>query len=256
MALELYNFPASTCSQKVRICLHEKNLEWVDHILEARQSEHLTPAYLKLNPNGVVPTLVHDGEPVIESTVIVEYLDDIFPEPTLSPDTPLKIARMRSWLSFFEEVPTPAVRYPSFQNVLINPFKEINPEQFENAARRRPLRNEFYQRMGQEGFSDHEMNKALNDIKLTAERIENALSDGRPWIMGEQFTLADICVIPTFDRMEDLRYQYLWEDNHPNLTTWLRSAQERPSVKSAFYKGSRFSDIYQELELGKIGENT
>jgi glutathione S-transferase len=251
MTLELYNFPASTCSQKVRICLQEKGLEWIDHILDARQSEHLTPEYLKLNPNGVVPTLMHDGQPVIESTVIVEYLNDVFPDPPLTPDTPIEIARMRSWLHFLEEVPTPAVRYPSFQKVLINPFKKISPEKFESATESRPLRSDFYKRMGQDGFSEGEMNKAFDDIKLTAERMENALSDGRPWIMGERFTLADICVIPTFDRMEDLQYVHLWTDDHPHLCNWLHRAQERPSVKNAFYKGSRFSEIYPELEISK-----
>ena len=59
--LELYNFAQSTCSLKVRICLHEKALDWVDHPLVSKNADHLSDWYLKLNPNGVVPTLIHDG---------------------------------------------------------------------------------------------------------------------------------------------------------------------------------------------------
>jgi glutathione S-transferase len=79
MALELLNNPYSTCSQKVRLTLHEKGIPFTDTRLDFRKKEHLSPAYLKLNPNGVVPTLLHDGRPVIDSSVIMEYLDEQFP---------------------------------------------------------------------------------------------------------------------------------------------------------------------------------
>ena len=83
--LELYNFPMSTCSQKVRIVLAEKGLDWVDHRIES--GDHLKPGYLQLNPNGVVPTLVHDGVPIIDSSVICEYLDEVFPQSSTTPPT-------------------------------------------------------------------------------------------------------------------------------------------------------------------------
>ena len=93
--LELYNFSQSTCSQKVRLCLAEKKLEWTDHRLISRNGDHLTDWYTK-HPNRVVPTLVHDGNPVYETSVIIQYLDDIFPEPCLSPDDALGKAHLRA----------------------------------------------------------------------------------------------------------------------------------------------------------------
>src|SRR5258707_14151034 len=78
--LELYNAMQSTCSQKVRITLAEKGIDFVEHRLRLFKQDQLKPEYLKLNPNGVVPTLVHDGVPVIDSSVIMEYLDEVFPE--------------------------------------------------------------------------------------------------------------------------------------------------------------------------------
>ena len=107
MTLELYHFDKSTCSQKVRICLAEKGLDWVNRHVDLPGSEHVMPAYLALNPNGVVPTLVHDGTPIIESTVICEYLDELYPyEPRLSLSDILSRARMRAWLRYIDEVPS------------------------------------------------------------------------------------------------------------------------------------------------------
>ena len=93
--IELYHATMSTCAQKVRMVLAEKQLDWQGHVLDLRASDQHQPDYLKLNPNGVVPTLVDDGQVVIESTVICEYLDDAYPEPSLKPEAALERARMR-----------------------------------------------------------------------------------------------------------------------------------------------------------------
>jgi glutathione S-transferase len=67
------------------------------------KAEQYDPRYLKLNPGGIVPTLVHDGKPIIESTLICEYLDDAFPEPPLKPADPWLRARMRLWSKMVDE---------------------------------------------------------------------------------------------------------------------------------------------------------
>src|SRR5208282_6538350 len=79
--LVLYDFGNSVCCQKVRITLRAKNLDWEAIRVDLFKSEQYDPKYLKLNPKGVVPTLVHDGKPVIESTLICEYIDQSFPQP-------------------------------------------------------------------------------------------------------------------------------------------------------------------------------
>lgn len=112
--LTLYNAPISTCSQKVRMVLAEKNLWWEDKRLSFSLREHLTPEYLKINPNGVVPALVHDSGVVLDSSVINEYLDDVFGEVPLRPSSLIELAHMRTWRQYIDEVPTPSIRYPSF----------------------------------------------------------------------------------------------------------------------------------------------
>jgi len=250
--LELYNFPPSTCSLKVRICLAEKDLEWVDHRLDSRNHDHLKPEYLKLNPNGVVPTLVHDGNVIIDSSVILEYLDEVFPEVRLSPDDAVGRAHMRKWLRFFEEVPTPAVRYPSFHKVLLTNYASLSDAELDAEAEKRPLKTDFYKAMGTTGFSDAEINKAMRDMQLTVARMEGALGEnGGPWLLGGMYSLADICVAPLLDRMEDLGYEALWEKGHPNVTAWMGRMRARPAYAKAYYKGARFSDIYPGLRLGR-----
>jgi glutathione S-transferase len=96
--LELYHFNDSVCAQKVRVVLAEKGLEWVLHHVDLMKLENLEPSYLELNPQGVVPTLVHDGQVVTESTDIIEYLDDHFPEPPLRPSGAESLKRMRDWI--------------------------------------------------------------------------------------------------------------------------------------------------------------
>src|SRR3954465_10252963 len=113
--LELWHEWNSVHSFKVRVVLSEKGLAWADRNLELLNFEHLRPEYLRLNPNGVVPTLVHDGRVVLESSIICEYLEDAFPAPALLPSDPYGRARARVWLKHFDEVVHPAVRKASFE---------------------------------------------------------------------------------------------------------------------------------------------
>src|SRR6187399_1083501 len=97
MAFTLYNAPQSTCSQRVRFVLNAKGLPFEEHKLDLLAGDQLKPEYLALNPNGVVPTLVHDGAVVVDSSVIIEYLDEVAPEPeSFTPASPAARAQMRS----------------------------------------------------------------------------------------------------------------------------------------------------------------
>ena len=130
--LTLYNAAHSTCSQKVRICLAEKALAFEDIRLDlGKAKDHLKPEYLDINPNGVVPTLVDDGDIIVDSSVICEYLDERYPEIPLSPADPVQRSRMRAWMRFLEEVPTAAVRVPSFNMGFLPRFEGLNRQQFE-----------------------------------------------------------------------------------------------------------------------------
>ena len=238
--LEQYHSDYSTCSQKVRLVLAEKDISFNSHLINFRKKEHLSDSYLALNTNGVVPTLIHNGRPVVDSSVIVEYLDEVFTEPKLSPIDPIDRAQMRAWMRFIEEVPTVAIRFPSFQKVFVQHFKNFSKEDFEKEAVARPLRTEFYRKMGQEGFSEEDYQASLDDLRRTCERIEKEIQKS-PWLVGANYTLADVVVTPTFDRMVDLGMSDIWQDL-PAVNDWWQRIQARPNFDKAYYPGSRVSE--------------
>ncbi len=251
--LELYNFSQSTCSLKVRMCLHEKALDWVDRRLVSKNHDHLSDWYLKLNPNGVVPTLLHDGRPVYESSVILQYLDQVFPDVPLMPADAYEQAKLRAWLAFVDAVPTPAVRYPSFQfGGLLHKFQAMSEDEFNEQVGKRPVKSSFYKNMNrQTGFGDVALEEAYKALRNTAARMDRMFDEnGGPWLLGD-YGLADIAVAPLIDRTEDLGLEALWLEKYPRVDDWLKRMQARPAYGQAYYRGSRLSDQYPELPLGR-----
>jgi glutathione S-transferase len=235
--LELYNAPVSTCSQRVRMALSEKGLDWIDHRVSLRDGEQVQPAYLAINPNGVVPTLVHDGKVVGDSSVILEYLEDVFPQNPLRPADPYALARMRMWRQYIDEVPTPATRVPSFHASFGNGLRKMTPEARGAAAALRPLRRHMLLKIGPDGFSARDLGEAMEQINQSFERMEQALQNGA-WLCGDMFTIADISMLPTVVRMEDLGFQHLWQDKR-RVASWYSAVQKRKSFADAYTKESR-----------------
>src|SRR6516225_4368705 len=97
MTFTLYNAPQSTCSQRVRFVLNAKGLAFEETKLDLLAGDQLKPDYLALNPNGVVPTLVNDGEVVIDSSEMKKYFDETATDvQSYAPDEPGARARTRS----------------------------------------------------------------------------------------------------------------------------------------------------------------
>jgi glutathione S-transferase len=251
MSLTLYNFPQSTCSQKVRLTLWEKDIEFLDRPVDSTKREHLSDWYLALNPNGVVPTLDHDGAIIIDSSVIMEYLDEVFPQRPLTPDNPVARAHMRKWMRYFEEVPTPAIRVPSFNQYLSKRFDKLTQEQFDTFADNHPIRKQFYKKMRKEqGFDERESDSAADRLQQTMARMESGLEkSGGPFLMGADLTLADFCILPTIDRMNDLGLADAWA-GQPRVTAWYEGIRKRPAYEKTYYQRTRLSEIYDGADYG------
>src|SRR3954453_8393737 len=106
--IELYHHGSSVCAAKVRFALAEKQLAWRGHYLDLLKGEQFTPEFLAINPKGVVPALVHDGVVIPESTVICEYLDEVFPARAIYPRDPVLRAKVRVWTKAIDEELHPA----------------------------------------------------------------------------------------------------------------------------------------------------
>ena len=247
MSFVLYNAPQSTCSQKVRICLWEKGLEFSEVKLDLFKGDQLSAEYKKLNPNGVVPTLVHDGEVVIDSSVIIEYLDEAFPQLPLSPPTAAGRAHMREWMRFSEEVPAPAVRVPSYNRVFLRHFQQMTDEEFIAFGESKPLRKDFFLKMGRNGYSDEEMRQAEGRLQMTIDRMEARLQAGGPWLLGE-YSLADICYIPVMMRLNDIGMSGLWA-GHDKVGEWFARYQQRDALQKTFYFGALLSEQYGDVGI-------
>src|SRR5215471_847838 len=166
MSFTLYNAPQSTCSQRVRFVLNAKGLPFTERKLDLLAGDQLKPDYLALNPNGVVPTLDHDGNIVIDSSVIIEYLDEVVPEPAhFTPHAPVARAKMRSLMRFIDEMPAAAVRVPTFNLAFLPRFASMSEDEFRAFAESKPLRKEFMLTMGRTGFPEKEMNAALDRLR-------------------------------------------------------------------------------------------
>lgn len=245
----LYNAPQSTCSQRVRFVLNAKGLPFVEHKLDLFAGDQLKPEYLAINPNGVVPTLVHRGKVVTDSAVIIEYLDEVFPDQErFVPEDAIERAEMRSLMRFIDEVPTPAIRVPSYNLAFLRHFQSMTEEAFVALAESKPLRKEFLLKMGRTGFSKEEMDASLDRLARGIARMHDTIAQsGGPWLMGTHLTLADIAVMPVIVRMDDIDLNHMWHDK-PTIGRWLDAIKAHPAYNATYYFGSLLTEKYPALK--------
>jgi glutathione S-transferase len=248
MAFTLYNAPQSTCSQRVRFVFNAKKLPFKEVKLDLLAGDQLKPDYLALNPNGVVPTLDHDGSIVIDSSVIIEYLDEIAPGPVnFTPRDPVLRARMRALMRFIDEMPAAAVRVPTFNLAFLPRFAAMTEAEFASFAESKPLRKEFMLAMGRSGFPQKDMDVAMQRLRRTYERMDAAIAkSGGPWLVGSEITLADVAVMPAIVRMADLGRDADWQDL-PRVQHWYEAIRAQPAFAPTYYPGSLLTERFPHL---------
>ena len=249
MPFILYNAPQSTCSQRVRFVLNAKAQPFEEEKLDLLAGDQLKPEYLALNPNGVVPTLDHDGSIVIDSSVIIEYLDEVVPQGVnFTPRDPVRRAAMRALMRFIDEMPAAAVRVPTFNLAFLPSFQKMSRDAFVAMAESKPLRREFMMTMGQSGFPKAEMDAALARLRRAYERMDREIEQsGGPWLLGKNITLADVAVMPALVRMDDLGMASQWQDL-PRVKTWFDNIRAHPAFKPTYYPGSLLSERFPHLK--------
>jgi glutathione S-transferase len=248
MSFTLYNAPQSTCSQRVRFVLNAKKLSFAEVKLDLLAGDQLKPEYLALNPNGVVPTLDHDGAIVIDSSVIIEYLDEIAPAPaSFTPRDPVVRAKMRALMRFIDEMPAAAVRVPTFNLAFLPRFAAMSEDEFLAFAESKPLRKEFMLAMGRKGFPEKDMDAAMQRLRRTYERMDTEIEkSGGPWLLGSDITLADIAVMPAIVRMSDLGQETAWQDL-PRLQRWYEAIRAHPAFEPTYYPGCLLTERFPHL---------
>jgi glutathione S-transferase len=233
--LELFHSVNSVCAQKVRVALNEKQLPYVDHTMTLR-GDQFEPAYLKLNPNGVVPTLIHDGEPVVESSVILYYLDEAFPAHSLMPASPHARARTRMFNKLIDEYVHNACMIvtfaTAFRPALLRVARDERNAQFAKSPIKR--RSEIKRDVVDHGLDSAYVAEALAHHNKLLVWIDDAAKDG-PFLAGDRFSIADAAVIPYVLRLELVRLTHMW-DRLPNVASWWARVRERPSVQKEIFE--------------------
>lgn len=249
MALELYHGLASTCSKKVRLCLYEKDLRFTSHLLDLQKFEQHRPEYLALNPKGVVPTLVHDGKAVTESSEIIVYLDEHFPDVPLTPTQANAREHVQEWLKFSDTVAYDAVYVPTWMLLSAGAMRGFSESQREALLERIPTeeRRNRWKQVTTTGFDAAEIAAAYAKMHECFGRCEAAL-DKHSWLAGEDYSLADIAIIPFVDRINNLKPEFMDIEVYPKLNDWYA----RMRARSAFAKAFEFRDDPRAAELINI----
>jgi glutathione S-transferase len=233
--LELYHHGTSVCAAKARIALEEKGLSWEGRYVDILKGEQHAPDYLKLNPKAVVPTLVHDGHVIRESTLIGEYLDEVFPDPPLKPADPRQRVAMRLWTKRLDEELHPACAVVTYAISHRHAVLSNGPEAVEAYVNKvAPERRDRRRQMLQRGIEDPEARAALLLYDRFLGDMDTALRD-KPWLAGERFSLAEVGVIPYINRLDMLQLSGLWTESRPYLTGWFERVKARPSFELALF---------------------
>jgi glutathione S-transferase len=233
--LELYHSINSVCAQKVRIALAEKGLEYKEHLMTLG-GDQFDPAYMKLNPNAVVPTLVHDGYPVIESSVILYYIDEAFPEKPLMPADPRARARVRLYNKLIDEYVHNSCTILSFATAFRDRLARMSPEAREAELAKSPSkkRSEYKRDVVAHGLGSHYVVEALEHHEKMLDWMQEG-SKAAPYLAGDAFSLADVAVVPYILRLELLKLDRMW-DERPGVAAWWERVRARPSVEAAIFK--------------------
>jgi glutathione S-transferase len=215
---------------RVRMTLEEKGLPWTSHHLDLRKAENATPEYFGIHPKGLVPALVHDGVVFIESTDIIDYLDQKYQDPPLRPTDSSEQERMLEWMQLAVDNHIHVKAYMFSQQI----GKRIAKTAEDLAAYRKLQKNaellKFHEENSSaEGLSKERIATAAKVLQDCFTKIERTL-DEHEWLAGNAFSLADITWVPLYVTLNNARYPF---EAYPKIARWKDAVRARPSYQKA-----------------------
>ena len=197
--IHLFHFSGSACSQKLRIFFNIKKINWNSHVINLIKQEQFSEWFLGINPRGLVPTLVHDGDVHIESNEIMAYLDDVYKDNKLFPID--LIDEINKDLAF-EDSLHHDLRRLTFRYIIPHALGKKNPstidakEQFEGTIQGKADENKskeilFWKNHYQNGITDDEIIESANKFKNIYEDFDKTLKNQK-YLKGDEFTVVDL----------------------------------------------------------------
>jgi glutathione S-transferase len=224
----------SSASRRVRLCLEEKGLSYQSHHVDMAKMEHHSPDYLKINPLGVIPTLIHDGRPLHESGTICEYLDESFPDPPLRPEQPYERAEMRNWIRHIDGLIGNLIIF-NWRHHLQKTAQQWSDVELAEKLKSIPSkeRQEAWLRVARKPYTEDERDAARGKLVQLLDKMEAALAPSG-WLVGHAYSIADIAAVPFVKRIEEeIAPDQVSEKSHPHVGAWWTRMQARPAFARA-----------------------
>jgi glutathione S-transferase len=232
--LKLYHYEPSANSMKPLLCLAEKGIEYESHYIDLHNFEQHSAGFVAINPNGQVPVLDHDGAIINESTVINEYLEDVFPEVRLRPGNPVARARMRIWSKFVDEYFCPALSKIGWSIIVPGIAARLKAGELEEALEHVPLeeQRQKWRAAATESFTEEELADCRRKVTESIRRMEAIVSKS-PWLAGAEYSLADVNSYSMVAAVPRLVPEAMNQGVSPAALDWLARMNDRPAVKAA-----------------------
>jgi glutathione S-transferase len=226
--LHLYHFSMSNCSQKARLCLEEKGLQWISRPVDLLNNQHLTPEFVAINPKGLVPVLVHDGVVVIESSDIIDYVDQHFPNPPLRPSDPAERERMYRWLKLWDETQI-SLKTLSHNTILRGRAAPMRADmgRLEKLVKNDELIEFMREFTSADGLSRNRVERATSWIERVLGELDVRLGQHQ-WLAGEAFSLADLAWSIDIHRFELIKFPM---EKYLAMRAWYRGIEQRPGFQ-------------------------
>jgi len=232
--VHVLHFMGSSCSQKLRIFLNLKGIQWQSHIVDLFTNENFRPWFLGINPRGLVPVLVHDGAVHIESNDIIAYLERAFPAPKLIPaghdnevaallrhEDDLHLDLRTLSFRFVFDRPGPPKPAEALASYAANGSGTVQGA----ADRDKQTQIEFWQRAAKEGFTDQAARASAQKFRVAFDALEQRLAT-QPYLLGATLSVLDIAWFIYANRLALGGYPIA--RLHPRLGAWFGKLAARP----------------------------
>ncbi|HVO46856.1 MAG TPA: glutathione S-transferase family protein [Steroidobacteraceae bacterium] len=248
--LTLYHWEPNANSGKPMLTLAEKGVEYRSHYLDLLKFDQHQPEYLRINPDGTIPALVHGERVLTESTPMMEYIDEEFPGPPLRPTHPLERWRMRWWMRFFDAYFAPSLSMIGW-SVFVGPAaRQRDPRELEAAVARIPLesRRIAWRKALFNEFSEAELTESRRRVGFAIGTLERHLEQ-HTWIAGDSYSLGDINGFNLGYALPLSQPERCNDQKTPRIMEWLRRIYERPAAKQTWAMGrTRMASRIELLE--------
>ena len=233
--LHLFHFSSSSCSQKARIVLNLKGVDWVSHPINLLKAENYGQWYLGINPRGLLPALIHDGDVHIESNDIVSYLDDRFETPKLIPaqqrESVLEQLNAENDLHLDLRTLTFGFSLPKF--LVGKPHEALDTLASSEGTvegkkdSHKQVQLAFWRDLAKQGITPEQATYSVERFKRKFTSLEAQLAD-QGFLLGDRISIIDIVWFIYAHRLKSTGYPF--KRLHPGLEAWYQSLLSRPEI--------------------------